>query len=196
MYFSIAISPTKYQLYPRSNRLQINVSSEFRPYLNVKERLLWTGQPKRGFIFKNYDLFLVVFGVFWLAFSCFWTFQVSKLAGAPGLFGTPFILVGLYLVFGRFIFDISRRKNTLYGLTEKRIIIKSGKRSTRLTFLDIDSITYVNYTEKKDQSGTISMRSPQTINTTGKKINNVIQLEGIPKVRKVYQQIASLKDTI
>lgn len=77
--------------------------SELRSSLGAEERLLWAGRPRQGVILRASDAFQIPFSIFWLGFSIFWTVAV---VGSRGLFllpfAVPFILIGLYLTFGRF----------------------------------------------------------------------------------------------
>ena len=102
-----------------------NIQSELRQHLDSNERLLWTGQPKKGILFRTADIFLIPFSVLWCGFAIFWMIMASQ-AGLFALFGIPFVIIGLIFVFGRFIIDAKQRENTFYGVTEDRIIIKSG----------------------------------------------------------------------
>ncbi len=43
------------------------------------------------------------------------------------LWGIPFILIGLYMLVGRFFYDAWRRMRTYYGLTSERAIIAYGR---------------------------------------------------------------------
>jgi hypothetical protein len=72
------------------------------------------------------------------------------------LFGLPFVVVGLYLIFGRFIVDSQQRKKTFYGLTKQRIIIISGVFSHKVESLDLKTLTNISMDEKSDGSGTIN----------------------------------------
>lgn len=45
--------------------------------------------------------------------------------------GNPFVLIGLYFVFGRFIYKKRRKLRTVYGLTDQRAIIATGDRAVQ-----------------------------------------------------------------
>jgi hypothetical protein len=106
--------------------------------LAPSERLLWAGQPKRGIRFTAEDFFLIPFGFAWLGFSIFWTMTALRASEVPKvpalkyvfpLFGVPFILVGVYLAFGRYWFDARRRSRTWFGISDRRILtLKEGKK--------------------------------------------------------------------
>ncbi|MEM9061070.1 MAG: aspartate carbamoyltransferase catalytic subunit [Pseudomonadota bacterium] len=110
------------------------MTSGWAPYLDPGERILWEGQPAKGLRFRTSDLLLSGFGVIFLSFSLFWVFMASFAVGDGGgflglifpLFGLPFVAVGVYLVFGRFIWDAYVRSRTRYALTDKRAIVATS----------------------------------------------------------------------
>ncbi|MGD0898102.1 MAG: hypothetical protein ABR915_09730 [Thermoguttaceae bacterium] len=100
------------------------IRSELRP----EERLLWTGRPPQGIRLRATDAFLIPFSILWGGFAFFWEAMVIA-SGAPLFFvawGIPFVVVGLYLVLGRFWVDARQRAHTFYGLTDSRIIVVEG----------------------------------------------------------------------
>src|SRR6476659_2074117 len=90
--------------------------------LTPGERLLWSGQPLPGIRLRASDAFVIPFSILWCGFALFWEFTaVTK--GAPFFFmlwGIPFVLAGLYFVFGRFFIDAGTRERTYYGVTSDR----------------------------------------------------------------------------
>lgn len=95
------------------------------------ERVLWSGRPDRGRWFMPVDLLLVPFSLFWCGFVVLWEAVALAAVGAKGagvvgylfpLFGLPFVIVGLYLVFGRLLVRRWIRNRTFYALTDKRAI--------------------------------------------------------------------------
>ena len=82
------------------------------------------------------------------------------ISGAPFFFmlwGIPFVLVGLYFIFGRFWVDAKQRARTYYGVTNERVIIISERFRRSIKSLNIDTLTDVSLTEKSDGSGTITL---------------------------------------
>ena len=101
----------------------------FRPYIGSDEYVLWRGKPGKGNMFAGQDVFMVLFGLVWLSFSLFWEATVIA-GGAPIFFllwGLPFIAIGVYLLFGTFIRRARLRGKTTYVITNKKIMIYSGK---------------------------------------------------------------------
>jgi hypothetical protein len=127
-------------------------------HLDPGERLLWSGQPRPGLQLRAQDAFLIPFSLLWCGFAIFW--ESSVLHGEAPLFfrlwGIPFVLVGLYVVFGRFVVDAMNRSRTAYGVTNERILIVGGILSQQTKSLQIRNLTDVTLTQRKDGSGTIT----------------------------------------
>lgn len=132
--------------------------------LDGNERLIWTGQPKRGVIFRSSDIFMVPFSIMWGGFALFWETTAlieffragSNMPIIFPLFGIPFVIVGIYIMAGRFWIDAKRREGTYYGLTDKRIIIISGILSRKIKSLNLRTLRDVSVSEKSNGTGTVT----------------------------------------
>ncbi len=130
------------------------LAAELRP----GERLLWAGHPRRGLIFRAADAFIIPFSLLWAGFAIFWEAMVF-VSGAPALFvawGIPFVLLGLYFVFGRFAVDARMRARTYYGVTSERVVIISGLTRRAVKSLNLRTLSDVSLTEKANGFGTIT----------------------------------------
>ncbi|APX03947.1 hypothetical protein [Arthrobacter sp. QXT-31] len=105
--------------------------SRILPLLRQGERLLWVGQPDPRVRFTGADAFLVPFSILWGGFAVVWEIMVITRSESPlfVIWGVPFVLVGLYFIFGRFIVKKRRKAATAYGLTDSRAIVCTGNRS-------------------------------------------------------------------
>lgn len=178
----------------------VDIDSEqaLREHLDNDEKLLWAGKPQTGIVFGRSDIFLIPFSILWCGFAIFWVIMASQ-AGFFALFGVPFVLIGLIMVFGRFIIDAKQRENTVYGLTSNRIIIKSGIYRKTIKSLNIRTLSDVEFEEKADGSGTITIGPKNPMNMMnagmdwwpGTKSNPSLKL--IPEVRQVYRTIIELQ---
>jgi hypothetical protein len=126
----------------------------------ANEQLLWVGRPPRGLILQATDVFLIPFSLLWGGFAIVW--ETMALADGPwyfGLFGVPFVLVGLYMIVGRFWIDSWQRAGTYYGVTSERVLIVSMWLGRRIKSLAIDSLTDVSFSERSNGRGTITFGS-------------------------------------
>ncbi len=129
--------------------------------LHAGESLLWSGQPPTGLLFRPGDFFMVPFSLFWGGFAFFWEYMAIR-GGAPlvfCLFGLPFVLIGLYLIIGRFFIDARMRDTTIYAITSERILVETGLFSRRTISVRLRDVGPVTLTERADGRGTISFAS-------------------------------------
>lgn len=162
--------------------------------LTAGEHLMWSGRPKNGIVFRAKDVYMVPFSILWCGFAIHWTFSVMS-SGAPlsfWIFGFVFVCVGLYFVFGRFIYDMIIRSRTYYGLTNQRVLIITG--TNKIKSIDLKGIAEINIAEKKDKSGTITFGSTQVESSwmsmgdwTGNLTRSIPRFELIENVRQVFE---------
>ena len=104
--------------------------TEISPYIGQNEKILWCDKPVKNFIIAGAEIFNVLFGAFWLAFSIFWLIMtlVDKNSGALPYFSIPFILLGLWLVLFKHLVQAVKRKKIIYVVTNKRVlVVTTGK---------------------------------------------------------------------
>jgi hypothetical protein len=164
--------------------------------LSPGEQLLWWGEPRRGIVFRAADAYMIPFSILWTAFAVFWETGVLS-SDAPILFkfwGVPFILVGLYMVVGRFFVEARVRAKTYYGVTNERILILSGLFTQTTKSLGLRTLTDVTLDERSDRSGTISFGPPTQLGWWESSFNRTSQQPPpsfvlIPDAKKVYEII-------
>src|SRR4051812_33856940 len=116
-----------------TERADASPPEQLRPYVRPGERLLWSGRPDPSVRFTGKDAFLIPFSLMWGGFAIFW--EAAAIAGTKGssrffiLWGIPFVAIGLYMIFGRFILKARRKRETAYGLTDQRALVAVGDRS-------------------------------------------------------------------
>lgn len=170
------------------------------------ERVLWKGRPATGIRFRTAEVFLIPLSLLWGGFAIFWEVMVLRIPKQQPigyvfpLFGLPFVLVGLYLMFGRFLYDAKSRENTEYALTADRVIIKSGIFSKKVMSLNLKSLADISLTENADGTGTITFGestypfgSMMRFNWPGMVTSPVPSFEWISNAHTVYDLILKVQ---
>jgi hypothetical protein len=130
--------------------------------LESGERLLWNGRPNSRRWLYAQDAVLVPFSIMWGGFAIFWEASVLSSSGARNsvifpLWGVPFVLIGLYLMVGRFFARRWMRRRTLYAVTDQRVIsiVPSWLRGERTTSVWLGSYPPVEKRLARDGQGTL-----------------------------------------
>lgn len=126
--------------------------------LSSGERVLWSGQPRQGLVVRGTDALMIPFSLLWGGFAVFWELSVinSKAPLFFVLWGIPFVLIGIYLIFGRFFVEAKQRANTFYAVTNERILIVSGLLKHDVKSLNLRTLSDLSLSEGKNNEGTIS----------------------------------------
>lgn len=118
------------------------------------EVVLWKGTPSSNYLLTASDIFLIPFSIVWCSFAIFW--ELTAIIEGPllfKLFGLPFVFVGLYISFGRFIHQKYLLNRTYYALTDKRAVFY---RNGRIASCDYTKQNFVQLKMRKNGLGTIS----------------------------------------
>ncbi len=126
--------------------------------LDPGERLLWAGNPQKGILFRKFDFALIPFSIFWTGFAIVWEIIVIRTGGTilMIIWGIPFVLAGLMMLFGRFIVDAKIRETSYYGVTDRRVIIITGLFKRKIQSSKLSLLRGLTLTEAKNRKGTIS----------------------------------------
>jgi len=135
-----------------------NASLVIQKHLEPSEGILWSGQPKQGVMLRGYDAFMIPFSLLWGGFAFFWEYTVLTKGATPflALFGLPFVIIGAYLIVGRFYVEAKQREKMFYGVTTERVIIVSGLLQQKVRSLALRTLSDVSLTESRDGTGSIS----------------------------------------
>ncbi|MBO9622404.1 MAG: PH domain-containing protein [Sphingomonas sp.] len=109
--------------------------------------------------------------VFAIPFAAFWLFVVLAIFGAVTL-GQPeevqpmfwfvlpvFLLVGLHMLFGRFLVDRAARRRTHYWLTTERAVIESGLFRTSSRSVSLAALSEIRFRAGRNRRGTVQFGS-------------------------------------
>ena len=135
--------------------MDFEAQQQLQPELATGERLLWAGRPKQGLRLRAADALMIPFSLLWGGFAFYWELSVLR-GGGPSffaLFGVPFVLVGAYVIVGRFFVDSYQRGRTFYGLTDQRALIRTA---SGIKALALRAQGDISLKESSDGSGSIS----------------------------------------
>lgn len=119
-----------------------------RSELGSGESICWAARPSKGVIFHKEDWYLVPFSLLWGGFAIFWELGVSGFLGLEAhrgpfswfmiVWGIPFVLIGQYMIWGRFVYSAWKKGRTYYAITDRRVIVvqEAWKRQIASAYLD------------------------------------------------------------
>lgn len=96
--------------------------------LDPDENILWQGRPVPGFTLTPMSIVKLLSGAIFAGFALFWIIMAStSISGGLGwffgVFGLPFLFIGLGIMASGTIWPPYRQKHTWYSLTHKRAFI-------------------------------------------------------------------------
>jgi hypothetical protein len=163
------------------------------------ERLVWSGRPAQGLLLTSRDALLIPISLLWGGFAVFWESTVLAQSNAPDFFvlwGIPFVLIGLYLIAGRFLLDAWIRGGMLYAVTNKRILISRSGPFGKFTALSLDRLPDASISESAGGRGTIRFGEPAPmwggrngISSWTPSLDPTPQFIAIENARNVFDQI-------
>ncbi|WP_418667762.1 hypothetical protein [Allofournierella sp.] len=134
--------------------------------LGPGETVIWRGKPQK--LHPAGGAFGRLFGWVWLGFACFWeliALTVLLRTGIVGLlfplFGIPFVLIGLKLVFPNLL-GKRRLAGTVYAVTNRRVLVVT---ESRVTAWPVSSIEGVEKRYYSDGTGDLVLDGGQTRTT-------------------------------
>jgi hypothetical protein len=128
--------------------------AQLQRYLQPDEKILWTGRPDPSRLIGRTDGFLIPFSLMWGGFAIVWEGGVV-LTGAPlffWLWGIPFVVVGQYFIWGRFVYKRWDRRRTVYALTNQRALILRGG---SLASVFLNQLPAIHQSVRADGSGSL-----------------------------------------
>lgn len=155
--------------------------------LEAGERLLWYGKPDPKRQLPG-SLAVMIFGIPWTAFALFWTAAASGLIWSEGelgwhslfgLFGVPFVLVGLGMLTSPY-WVYRKAQRTVYALTNRRAMIITGTPARKIQSFAGPDIGLIERTERANGRGDVMFAT-----ITGNKSIQRFGFTGIADARRV-----------
>lgn len=131
--------------------------SPFEGRLLRGETVLWRGRPQQGLMLTPRDGLLIPFSLLWGGFAIFWEYAAlqDKAPFPFALFGVPFVLIGLFMIFGRFLLDAWLRTRIDYALTDRRLLIARSGPWSSFKAVNLDRLSEATLNENARGLGTI-----------------------------------------
>lgn len=178
-----------------------NDTSWVRGILHPDETLIWTGRPRKVFLFQKEDLVALPVGVAMIIFGIYFIQALLRSADSgPGttygiVFMCVFLLVALWMTVGRPLLSYRNRKKARYALTSRRLIVDDGKERKSL---DLTNLPNMTVTQRSDGSGNIAI-GERTVTYRRKSSYRSYQvpellLENLENVNQVEYRIRSAVD--
>ncbi|MCU1243234.1 MAG: hypothetical protein JWO71_3960 [Candidatus Acidoferrum typicum] len=132
----------------RVDLINPQAAAKIQPELMPGESVHWADTPNPKIIFHSDDWTAIPLTVMWTGFFVFWEagalgyWGKESRHGAPDVFmalwGIPFLVVGNYMVWGRFFVDAWLKRRTFYAVTNRRVLVlqEGWKKKTSTTFLE------------------------------------------------------------
>jgi hypothetical protein len=160
----------------------------FQSELSSSESLLWSGQPERRVIFHKEDLLFIPFSLMWGGFAMVW--EIIALVMPHGhnilswlfpVWGIPFLLVGQYIIWGRFIHVAWKKSRTFYAVTSQRILLRtvSTWSHNKFRMLDLSGVNEIERSIRSDGIGTLQFGRKPTTGSSGFTIDPLYR-HGVP----------------
>jgi hypothetical protein len=192
---------------------------ELQQELGSGESLLWQGQPEQRIIFHTSDWAAIPFSLMWGGFAIFWELSVTGLIGMGHppkfvfnvvmmFFGVPFVLIGQYMIWGRFLYAAWQKARTHYAVTSKRVLVVYSGATRKLHTASLASLDSISLTTRADGAGSVEFapffNPNQPFFGPRKRRNNLslnidldrLALLDIADARSVYQLIQRQRDRL
>lgn len=158
--------------------------TELQPIVAPDERVLWTGRA--GSVGPGVEgIFGGCFGLFFAGFALFWIAGAATIGGvarggfdspgAPGggalgtglslfpLFGVPFLLVGLGVIFSSLYWSPRRKSSGIYAITDRRLLFVRTFPKTIIKEIPLSPHLRIEQTLDANGSGTLAFLDPVSV---------------------------------
>jgi hypothetical protein len=194
------------RLVPQTNQSSVVA---IQPDLTSGESVVWAGQPSTSVIFHKEDALLIPFSFLWGGFAIFWEASVAGIwrNSAKGqwtlgiLWGIPFVLIGQYLIWGRFVYAAWLKRRTHYAVTNRRVLVVQDGWRRQTASAYIDSLPSVVKESGSNGIGILRFGPQITLSSNrGWGPWNSLSVSGVPTfvdiedVDSVYRLVSDLQD--
>lgn len=185
--------------------LPLHLAHMVEQELDPNEKVQWVGQPRPG-RFMAAGLFMSIFGLIFAGFALFWILTAMNFGqngfGGVGscfpLFGIPFLLVGIGLLFSP-IWLRKNALNTVYVITEKRAILFEKRWSMNIRSFGPEKLHDIERRQRGDGSGDLILARELRWSHGGQHHHSgyrtyEVGFFGIENAKEVEQMLRALRD--
>ena len=156
-----------------------------KSYLIEDEYVLWKGRPDKGNWINGSDVAMSLFGIMWLGFCAPFIRSILLLPSIMMIIWfIPFLFIGVYMALGKFIQKMYLRNKTFYVITNKKLMIKSGRRIQMYNGKDLPPMEIKIH---KNGNGTILFS--EMIDRGRRRYRMYVMLENLVDVDKAQKAI-------
>lgn len=143
-----------------------------QPELTPGETVLWAARPRAGVLFHgNENEPQVLFSLLWGGFAtiweigAIWSFESTHLGRSvlAILWGIPFVVMGQYAIWGRFLYAAWKKKQTYYAVTNWRVIVVHDYRERKVASAEISALQILLKEKYSGEAGIIRFVPPPAI---------------------------------
>jgi hypothetical protein len=194
---------------------QVNSDSMtvIQPELTSGENVVWIGQPSSAFVLHKEDTFLVPFSLLWGGFAIFWELSVIGVWGSPNaanpwtfgmLWGIPFVLIGQYMIWGRFFYAAWKKRRTHYAVTNRRVMVVQNAWTRQMASAYLDSLPALIKEGHSNGVGTLRFAQAEPMWSgmrgwgvwDGMNVGNVPTFMDVSDVDYVYRLVSDLRERV
>lgn len=174
------------------------------PELLAGETILWSGRPSTKVIFHSEDLLLIPFTLIWgggVTAMAYKIFRDGRLSGSvPDLMLIVFVIVGQYIIWGRFFFAHWKKKRIFYAITNRRVVVVADTTRRKVVSSFIDTLQTLSKDASSENRGTVRFGASEPIWFRGMAIMDSMRVEDVPVFRdiedvdSVYRLVYELRE--
>jgi len=183
------------RLFPEVPLMYDDMNRLIERHLAPGEQVIWSGRPAQGLMLRPGDAITIPYSILWAGFAFFWeTSVILSHAGLFALLGVPFVLTGLYITVGRFFYDAYQRSQTVYAVTDERVMFVQGRDGNNVRSFALLSLGDMSLKEGKERRGTIYF-GPEEAAWSGRSrqvlpgVQTTPAFEDIADAKSVYEMI-------
>lgn len=183
------------------------LAAAIRPHLAGDETLVWVGRPRQGFAWSRRFLFAILFPLGpILAGTAFFLSSFSDSAThdplilIPRLIGLGVFALGIAMTVGTVGGDARRRRETLYAVTDRRVIIVSGQTRFRIKSVLLQTMSDLQLNEGHQGFGTITFGPRNPFESTNlappwpfSEWMSTSSFDELPRAREVFHLIGKVQ---